>query len=38
MLEDLKIAKLEYLSILRNRGKSVSPSISYYKLLKKLNI
>ena len=36
MLEDLKITKSEYLSILRNRGKSVSPSISYYKLLKKV--
>ena len=33
MLEDLKVTKSEYLSILRNRGKSVSPSISYDKLL-----
>ena len=37
MLDDLKITKSEYLSILRNRGKSVSPSISYDRLLKKVN-
>ena len=36
MLRNLEITKSEYLSILRNRGKSVSPSISYDKLLKKL--
>ena len=38
MLNDLEITKSEYLSILGNKGKSVSPSISYDKLLKKLNI
>ena len=36
MLQDLKVTKSEYLSILRNRGKSVSPSIPYDKLLKKV--
>ena len=36
MLDNLKITKSEYLSILRNKGKSVSPSISYDKLLKKV--
>ena len=35
MLKDFKISKSEYLHILRNRGKPVSPSISY-KLLKKV--
>ena len=37
MLKDLEISKPEYLDILRNRGKPVSPSISY-KLLKKVKI
>ena len=36
MLKDLEITKSEYLSILRNRGKSVWPSISNDKLLKKV--
>ena len=35
MLKDLEISKPEYLDILRNRGKPVSPSISY-KVLKKV--
>ena len=36
MLKDLEITKSEYLSMLRNRGKSVWPSISNDKLLKKV--
>ena len=36
MLRNLEITKLEYLSILRNRGKSASPHISYNRLLKKV--
>ena len=36
MLRNLEITKSEYLSILRNSGKYVSPSISYDKLLKKV--
>ena len=36
MLKDLEITKSGYLSILRNRGKSVWPSISNDKLLKKV--
>ena len=36
MLKDLEITTSEYLDILRNWGKSVSPSISYDKLLKKV--
>ena len=36
MLNDLETTKSEYLSILGNRGKSVSPSISCDKLLKKV--
>ena len=38
MLKDLEITKSEYLNILRNRGKFVSTSISYDKLLKKSEI
>ena len=33
MLTYLQIPKAEYASVLRNRGKSVSPSISFDKLL-----
>ena len=36
MLTYLEISKAEYASILRNRGKSVSPSISFDKLLQKV--
>ena len=36
MLRNLEITKSEYLSILRNRGKSASPHISYNRLLKKV--
>ena len=36
MLNDLKITESEYIDILKNRGKTVSPSISYDKLLKKV--
>ena len=36
MLTLLKISKGEYVSILRNRGKYVSPSISYDKLINKV--
>ena len=36
MLTRLKITKEEYLSILRNRGKSISSSISLDKLLQKV--
>ena len=36
MLKDLEITKSAYLSMLRNRGKSVWPSISNDKLLKKV--
>lgn len=36
MLTYLEISKAEYGSILRNRGKSVSPSISFDKLLQKV--
>ena len=35
MLRNLEITKSEYLSILKNRGKYISPSISFDKLLKK---
>ena len=34
MLRNLEITKSEYLSILKNRGKYISPSISFDKLLK----
>ena len=33
----LQIAKKEYIDLLKNRGKTVSPSISKDKLLKKVN-
>ena len=36
MLRNLEITKSEYLTILRNRGKSASPHISYNRLLKKV--
>ena len=36
MLRNLDSTKSEYLSILRNRGKYISPSISFDKLLKKV--
>ena len=38
MLRNLEITKSEYLSILKNRAKYISPSISFDKLLKKVNI
>ena len=36
MLTYLEISKAEYASILKNRGKSVSSSISFDKLLQKV--
>ena len=36
MVRNLEITKSEYLSILRNRGKSVSPHIAQDKLIKKV--
>ena len=37
MASFLEITKKEYMDILKNRGKTVSPSISKVKLLKKVN-
>ena len=37
MASFLQITKKEYIDILKNRGKTVSPSISTDKLLKKIN-
>ena len=37
MASFLEITKKEYMDILKNRGKTVSPSISKDKLLKKVN-
>ena len=36
MLDELEITRLEYIDILKNRGKNVSPTISYDTLLKKV--
>ena len=36
MLKNLEITKTEYLSILRTRGKSVAASVSFDKLLQKV--
>ena len=36
MLDELEITRLEYMDILKNRGKNVSPTISYDTLLKKV--
>ena len=36
MLKSNETKKVEYLNILRNRGKSISPSVSFDKLLQKV--